>query len=121
LSLADQQNRAVAISDQARSGLAGVAALQRAHDNLRAFNFPLAQQEARMAGAALAPLGDAGRVAEANQILTDLWRWQWGAGIAVLGAGVLSVLGGAVAVIRSRRRAAHVPVPVFREESTSWL
>ena len=121
LNLAEQQQRAAGMSQQAKSGIAGVAALERAQSYLQALNIPVAREEARKAGEALAPLGDATRVAEANKILNDMWSWQRLAGLAALAAGALSVLAGAFAVLRSRRRLTPAQRPILIEESTSWL
>jgi hypothetical protein len=122
LQLTDRRNQAASIAGQAAQGVQALATLDRARLAQQGWRVADAEQAAREAGAALAALGDAPRVAEANRILADIWGLERAAGLAALGVGALALLGGALAAGRRRWRTAKLPrPPAIPEETASWL
>jgi hypothetical protein len=126
LSLDTRREQARTLSQLAGRGMSALAALQRAREHRQVFNLPQAQAEALQAGEAFAALGDAPRVAEANQVLSELWQWKRLAGLAALGAGAASVLLGVFSALRFRKREALRRLAASAanrqlKEDPSWL
>jgi hypothetical protein len=122
LALAGPQQQTLDITGLAEQGLAAVAALERAHSARLRLDLPHAQLAAHEAGAVFATLGDTARMAEAEAILSELWRGQQVAGLAALAAGLGSLLLAVLVAWRTRRRARLAQRPLtFGEETSSWL
>lgn len=122
LSLTAQAGRASQVTRLAETGMDAVADLDMARQHSQLFGLPQAQAEARKAGEAFALLGDAPRVAEVNQLMSDLGLWQRSIGLSALGAAALSVMAGVLLTFRSRRKTAqNVEMKPLQEENLSWL
>ena len=126
LNLDARKDQAHTLEQLAGRGLSALSDLQASKDHRQVFALPQAQAEALQAGETFAALGDAPRVAEANQVLSELWVWKRLAGLAALGAGAASALIGVFSALRFRKRqairrlAANGPNGQLKEDP-SWL
>jgi tetratricopeptide (TPR) repeat protein len=129
LSLPDYKQHVDDISQLAQKGLNAISIMDKARASTSSFDFNSARASATEAAQLFATLGDAGRVGEANALLSDIASWQRYLGFGVAGTGVLllaGVAGGSwKAAMRARKRKAHgtdlAALPLLREENQSWL
>ncbi len=114
--------RAAQVARLAAQGTGARKNLESARHDLQIFSLPQAQAEAESAAHVLAQLGDGPGVAEANTLLSELWRRQRLAGASALGAGASVIALGAFATMRRRKWAmlSRSELQVSRGES-SWL
>jgi hypothetical protein len=95
--------------------------LASAQDRLDRFDLPGARAEARFASQTFSKLGDTTRAQQANRIVASLSFAFTAAGVAVLGLGLLALLGGGFVMLRSRRARIVPRSTLPGEESVSWL